>query len=137
MPEPWLVELEQALADDREGEILATAVVVLAAVAGRAIELDLDELHGASRRAMLLLAAGGDPERGLDLRGRAVGALAADLDEPERRTALARGLTALRARVAGLPHVSEALHALADDPETAWLAFACALLAEELSAEDE
>ena len=54
----------------------------LAWLAGRELELDPDELKGALRRAELLLAAGGDPHRELDFDGRAVTALADDLDEP-------------------------------------------------------
>ena len=67
-----LAQLEEALVDDAD-ESLPTALVVLASLAGREIPLEEAELHGAARRALLLLAAGGDPERGLDLNGRAVG----------------------------------------------------------------
>jgi hypothetical protein len=110
-------------------------VVTLAAVAGSAIEVDDEELRSAGRRALLVLAAGGDPHRGLDLRGPAVGELAAELDHPERRTKLADALGRLRSDVAGLPHVSEALQALLADPETAWRAYACSVLAEQLAGE--
>ena len=105
----------------------------LAYVAGQAVPLDDDELHGARRRAMLLLAAGGDPQRGLDLDGRAVTALAADLDATERRAVLARALSGLRPAAAGLPHVGAALDALMASDDLAWRAFACALLADELA----
>jgi hypothetical protein len=100
------------------------------------VRLDEDERHGALRRALLLLAAGGDPGRGLDLNGRAVSTLAVDLDEPERRAALLSGLERLQADAQGLPHVSEALHALAEAPDVAWRAYACSLLAQELDEED-
>lgn len=128
----WLVELERSLSEDESGESLAVALVVLASVAGAAVELAEDERRGAARRALLLLTAGGDPSRGLDLDGRAVTALAADLDRPERRAALATGVAGLRAEATGLAHVSEALRGLAGEPEIAWRAFACSLLAEEL-----
>jgi hypothetical protein len=131
VPEPWLADLERTLAEDADGT-LAVGVVVLASVAGAVVVLDEDERHGAVRRALLLLSAGGDPGRGLDLNGRAVSALAADLDEPERRTALLGALAGLARQAEGLPHVSEALHGLADAPEVAWRAYACSLLAQEL-----
>jgi hypothetical protein len=125
-------QLESSLADDEEGEKLATALVVLATVAGQRIELDADELSGASRRALLLLAAGGDPERGLDLHGRAVTALADELRTVDRQLALELGVAELRAQAKGLPHVSEAIQGLAQAPDVAWRAYACSLLAEEL-----
>jgi len=91
-----------------------------------------DELNPAVRRAMLLLAAGGDPHRELELEGRAVSALAAELDRPERRAEVSRGLEALRAEAAGLANVSRALAELLLDAGLAWRAYACALLADEL-----
>jgi hypothetical protein len=108
----------------------------LALVAGQAVPLDPDELHGARRRALLLLAAGGDPQLGLELDGRAVTALAEELRSEERQEALAGALAALRSEAAGLPLVSMALEQLIADAELAWRAFACALLAEELAGED-
>jgi hypothetical protein len=132
----WLAALERSLADDPGTENLAMALVVLASVAGAGVALDNDETHAASRRALLLLAAGGDPERGLDLHGRAVAALADDLRTVDRQLALEQGVQDLRAQAAGLPHVSEVVHALIDAPDVAWRAYACSLLAEEL-AEDE
>ncbi len=91
-----------------------------------------DELNPALRRAMLLLAAGGDPHRELELDGRAVGALAAELDRPERRAEVSRGLEALRAEAAGLATVTRALDELLLDADLAWRAYVCALLADEL-----
>jgi hypothetical protein len=128
----WLSELERSLAGSDGTDMLATALVVLAAVAGDDVPLDEDEVHGACRRALFLLTAGGDPERGLDLNGRAVSALADELRTVDRQLTLEQGLTELRAQAKGLPHVSEAVHALADAPDVAWRAFACSLLAEEL-----
>lgn len=133
MPPGWLTDLERALEEDSEGDSLPIAVVVLASVAGRAVPLDEPKARGARRRALLLLTAGGDPDRGLDLNGRAVGAIAADLEDPERRVALERGFGKLREEAAGLPYVSEAIHALLDAPDVAWRAYACSLLAEELA----
>ena len=91
-----------------------------------------DELNPAVRRAMLLLAAGGDPHRELELDGRAVSALAAELDRPERRATVSRGLEALRPEAAGLARVFPALEELLLDASLAWRAYACALLADEL-----
>jgi hypothetical protein len=132
MPSAWLRSLETSLADDESGDELATALVVLASVAGHEVQIAEDEAHGASRRALLLLTAGGDPDRGLDLNGRAVAALAEEVRTVDRQLALERGLDELKAEAKGLPHVSEALNALRATPEVAWRAYACSLLAEEL-----
>lgn len=128
----WLRDLERTLAEDESGDELATALVLLASVAGQEVQIDADEAHGASRRALLLLAAGGDPDRGLDLNGRAVTALAEEVRTVDRQLALERGLDELKAQAKGLPHVSEALAALRATPDVAWRAYACSLLAEEL-----
>ena len=103
----------------------------LAMLGGRDIELDDDELNAARRRAMLLLAAGGDPHDGLVLDGRAVVALAGELDAPERRAELVRGLAELAGEDAG-PNVNAAVSELLANDEVAWRAYACSLLAEEL-----
>jgi hypothetical protein len=103
---------------------------VLAYAAG--LEIDLGEdARGATRRALLLLAAGGDPRRDLDLNGRAVTAVAEDLDSPGRRAALADGLAALVTAAAGLPVAARIEH-LAAEPELAWRAFAAGVLADSL-----
>ena len=126
------MELEQiAAAAD-----LATALVTVASVAGRDVPLEEDEARAAARRALLVLAAGGDPSRGLDLGGPAVERVAGELDAPARRSALSVGLVKLRDDAIGLPHVSEAVKALIDAPETAWRAYAAAVLAEQLDADD-
>ena len=56
--------------------------VLLCFLAGQSVTVDMAELHAALRRSELLLAAGGDPRRPLELYGRAVTALAEDLDDP-------------------------------------------------------
>lgn len=104
--------------------------LALLAVPGPLVEPD--ELNPALRRAMLLLAAGGDPHRELELDGRAVGTLAAELDRPDRRAEVSRGLDGLREGAAGLAKVSAALDQLLLDADLAWRAYACALLADEL-----
>jgi hypothetical protein len=131
-----MIGLERTLASEEGTEELATALVVLAAVAGRDVHLNPDEAYGAARRALLLLSAGGDPARGLDLHGRAVTALADDLRTVDRQLALEEGVRQLRLEAAGLAHVSEALHALTDTPDVAWRAYAAGLLAEELGGDE-
>jgi hypothetical protein len=131
-PAPWLVELERALAEDEGTGALATGLVVLATVAGGAVQLDPDETRGAARRALLLLSTGGDPSRGLDLHGRAVSSMADDLRTVDRQIALEEGVRELRVQAEGLAHVSEALHGLVDAPDVAWRAYAAGVLAQEL-----
>jgi hypothetical protein len=114
--------------DDADADI-RPALALLAAPEG---VVEPDELNPALRRAMLLLAAGGDPHRELELDGRAVTALAAELDRPKRRAEVSRGLEKLRPEAAGLVRVSPALDELLLDPSLAWRAYACALLADEL-----
>lgn len=124
----FLADLERGLANEEAEEPDA----VLALLAGREVAVDEDELRGARRRAVQLLATAGDPRQGLDVDGRAVGALAADIDRPERRQSLAHGLDELRASAEGLPHVLDRVARLSADEELAWRWFACTLLAEEL-----
>jgi hypothetical protein len=131
-PAAWMVALEEALARDTGTDNLATALVVLASVAGAGVVVDEAERRAATRRATLLVAAGGDPARGLDLNGRAVSALADELREVDRQLTLESGIRDLRTLASGLPHVSEAVQALVDAPEIAWRAYACSLLAEDL-----
>jgi hypothetical protein len=124
----FLAQLEERLAEGDQVEVEVSLVLL----AGRALDLDEDELNGARRRAVQLLAAGGDPRRDLDPDGRAVKALAEDLDSPTRRAALAAGLASLRPTVAGLTHVSARLERLEADDALAWRWFACTLLGEVL-----
>lgn len=105
----------------------------LAYLASRHVELDPDELRAALRRAMLLLASGGDPRRGLEPEGRAVQAVAGDLGTPERRAELGAALARLRADAGSLPRVTAALDALVGDADAGWRWLACALLADELA----
>ena len=108
--------------------------VQLAFLAADGVGFDEGELAAARRRAMLVLAAGGDPHRDLGPDTQAVTSLAEDLSSPELRAGLTGALTALRSHAQDLPRVSVVLDALIDDPESAWLWLACALLADELSA---
>ena len=106
---------------------------LLCYVAGQSVMLNADGLQASLRRAELLLAAGGDPRRPLDLSGRAVTALAQDIDTPGGRAALLAGLAALEPDAEDLPRTSEALTLLGGDPDVAWQCFAMALLAEALA----
>jgi hypothetical protein len=127
----FLEELERGLArGDANGP-----EAVLALIAGRNVDLDPSEVRGAQRRGVQLLAAGGDPQRGLELHGRAVQAVAEDLDTEERRRALAVGFEGLREQADGLPLVCGRVDVLRADPEAAWRWFAVTVLAEELSPE--
>ena len=91
-------------------------LVVAAFLALQRAEPDEDELRGPVRRAVLLLAAGGDPQRELDLDGRAVTALAAELPD------------SLVERV--LPELP------VSDAEQGRRALAAALLADEVTGDD-
>ena len=124
-----LEQLEGGTAGDDE---LAAPLAFLAA---QAIDLDASELHAARRRALLLLASGGDPRRELDAGGRAARSLAADLETPERTERLHAALARAREQASGLPHVGAAADFLMREPDAAWRWVALALLAEELTGE--
>jgi hypothetical protein len=123
--------VEDLLARLERGE-LGNPDTVLAYVAGDEVDLPADELNESRRRALLLLAAGGDPHRELGVDDRAVKALASDLWSEERRDRLATGLDVLALRSRDLPHVREAVLVLAGDLDLAWRLYAVSLLAEEL-----
>jgi len=123
--------LDELLARVDAGE-LGDPLPVLAYVAGQAIELDDEELNGARRRALLIVAAGGDPHRELEVDDRSVKALAADLYTEERREQLGRSIDALVVRVRDLNAAREAALFLAGDVDLAWRLFSLGLLAEEL-----
>jgi hypothetical protein len=107
----------------------------LALLAARDYELDPERLNPPVRRAMLLLAAGGDPHREPEVDGRAATALADDVDAPALRDALAGGLDALVPDAAPHPRIAAAIAALRADSDLAVRAWACAILAEELEAD--
>ena len=123
--EDWLDALEAMQDDERWAS--------LTYVAGQQVELDADELNGALRRAMLLLAADGDPHRELALDNRAVVALADELDAEARREQLQLALASLRELGEGRPAVAEAIVVLVSNPDLSWRTFAAALLAAELA----
>jgi hypothetical protein len=126
---PILEELEPRLREWGDGQ----ACAMLALVAREGVTIAEEELGAALRRALLVLASGGDPHRELELDGRGVTGFAADLDSPARRTELEGALRALRGAAEGLPRASFLLDAMVDDVDLAWRSLAVALLAEELA----
>ncbi len=110
-------------------------LVVLAWLVTEQVEIAGDELNAARRRAMFVLAAGGDPHRELDADSVAAERLAGELDTPDRRAQLAAALDELAAHGDGLPGVLAGLEALRVDPDLAWRCFALALLADEVASE--
>ena len=124
-----LEELERSGLDPRSSELL----VVLCWLVKDHVALDEGELNGARRRAMFVLAAGGDPHRDLGFDSVAAERLADELDTPGRRSQLAAALDGLPTD--DLPAVSASAEALRADPELAWRSFALSLLADELADE--
>jgi hypothetical protein len=105
--------------------------VTIAWLVREQVRFDEQELKAARRRAMFVLAAGGDPHRELETGAVAAERLADELDTPERRRELDAALEALD--TSGLPRVAEAVETLRADPETAWRTLALALLADEIA----
>lgn len=124
-----LEELEPRLREWGDGQ----ACAMLALVAREGMSLPDEEVGAALRRALLVLAAGGDPHRELELDGKGVTGVAEDLDSPERRKELLGALRALRGEAEGLPRAAFLLDAMLEDGELAWRSLAVALLADELS----
>jgi hypothetical protein len=127
-----LEQLEPSLREWGDGQ----ACAMLALVAGERVSLPDAELRPALRRALLVLAAGGDPHRELEFDGPAVMRFTEEIDSPARRAELQASLQALSAHAEGLPRALFLLEALVDDSELAWRSLSVALLAEELAAED-
>jgi hypothetical protein len=124
-----LEELEAAGLDPSSGELL----VVLCWLVRDEVDVGDEELNAARRRAMFVLAAGGDPHRELEPDSIAAERLAAELDSPGRREELAAALD--RLPTGDLPLVGAAVEALGAEPELAWRSFALALLADEIAEE--
>jgi hypothetical protein len=124
-----LEALEAAGYEPRSGELLVALVWL---VLGDLPIADA-ELNASRRRAMFILAAGGDPHRDLDLNTVAAERLAGELDSPARRRALHDALGAIEAE--GLPAVQDGISALQADAELAWRCLGLALLADELADE--
>jgi len=124
-----LEELEASELDERAGELQ----VVLCWLVQDEVAIGDDTLNAARRRAMFVLAAGGDPHRDIGADSIAAERLADELDTTARRAQLAAALDELPAD--DLPAVSAAVASLRADPELAWRSFALSLLADELADE--
>ena len=107
-------------------------MAALAYVAAQLLALDEAELAAARRRALFVLAAGGDPHRELTADSPAVESLARDLDSPALRADLARTLAALADR-ARWPSTAAMIDVLLADEDRALRTLALAFLAEELA----
>jgi hypothetical protein len=123
-----LEDLEPSLRQWGDGQ----ACAMLALLARQSMPLTEDEVNPPLRRALLVLAAGGDPHRELELDGRAVTGFADDLDTPDRRAQLQAALRELHEQAEGLPRAAFLLEALLEDENLAWRSLAVALLAEQL-----
>ena len=124
-----LEELERSELDPRSSDMQ----VVLCWLVQDDVAIGDDELNAARRRAMFVLAAGGDPYRDVGLDSIAAERLADELDTPARRAQLAAALGELPTD--DLPAVTGAVESLCADPELAWRSFALSLLADELADE--
>jgi hypothetical protein len=127
LPRSQLEGLEAAGYEPDSGELL----VALVWLCLPELPIDDEELKAARRRAMLVLAAGGDPHRELDLNSVAADRLAGELDTAQRRKALHTALSGLATD--GLQRVGEGVAALLADGELAWRCLGLALLADELA----
>jgi hypothetical protein len=126
----------RARLEELEGSELDSASelqVVLCWLVQDRVTVDDDTLNAARRRAMFVLAAGGDPHRDVGVDSIAAERLADELDTPRRREQLAAALDALPSE--DLPGVTAALESLRADPDLAWRSFALSLLADELADE--
>jgi hypothetical protein len=123
--EAWVAGLDTMDDDGRR--------VALAYVAGEDVEIPEDDLNEALRRALVVRAVGGNPQRDLSLEEEAVVRLAEELDEAERRRALQEALESLRVHVQDRPGASAYLEELLADGDLAWRCFAASRLAAELA----
>jgi hypothetical protein len=121
----WVTGLDAMDADGRRAS--------LAYVAGQQVAIPQDELNEALRRAVVVRAVGGSPQRELSLDESAVVRCAVELDGIERRRALQHGLESLRVELEGRPAAAAALNELLADGDLAWRCFAAAHVAAELA----
>ena len=99
--------------------------------AGRAVAIPEDELNEALRRALVVRAVGGSPQREVTLEEDAVVRLAEELNAPDRRGELVRSLQSLRATPGS--NASRSIDALLADESFTWRCFAAGCLAAELA----
>ncbi len=88
---------------EASGPSAADAAAAVAFAVSLSLRLDEAALAGPLRRALLLLATGGDPHRTLDVDGRAVRALAGDLEALVGDDELAAAVAFVDTRARGLP----------------------------------
>jgi hypothetical protein len=124
---PRLETLEAAGYEARSAELLVALVWLVL----DELPIPAEDLNATRRRAMFVLAAGGDPHRELDLNTVAAERLADELDSPDRRKALHTALSALDTD--GLSAVAAGVSALLAEPELAWRCLGLAVLADELA----
>jgi beta-glucosidase-like glycosyl hydrolase len=122
--EAWVAGLEEMDKDARRA--------ALAYVAAQAVEIPEEELNEAVRRALVVRAVGGSPQRELSLAEEAVVRLAEELDGAERRRALEQGLESLRVHVRDQPAATASIDELLADSDLAWRCFAAAQIATEV-----
>jgi|SRR5580765_4982424 len=122
--EAWVTGLEEMDDDARRA--------ALAYVAGQSVEIPQEELNEAVRRALVVRAVGGSPQRELSFDEDAVVRLAEELDGTERRGALRQGLESLRVHMRERPAATASLEELLVDGDLAWRCFAAAQVASEL-----
>jgi len=120
----WVAGLEAMDDDGRRAS--------LAYVAGQQLDIPEAELNEALRRALVVRAVGGSPQRELSLAEEAVVRLAEELDATERRRALQEALESLRVHVQGRP-AAASLEQLLADGDLAWRCYAAAQVAAELA----
>jgi hypothetical protein len=122
-----LEELERSEPDPSE------LPVIICWLARDQVTVDEAELNAARRRAMFVLAAGGDPHRELGPDSIAAERLADELETPDRRAQLAAAIGELPTE--DLPAVADAAAMLCADPDLAWRSYALSLIADELAEE--
>jgi len=105
--------------------------VSLAWGAGRAVPIPEEELNEALRRALVVRAVGGSPQREVSLEEDAVRRLADELDSPAGRAELRESLLSLH-DAAGT-NASASIDALLADESFAWRCFVAGCLAAELA----
>ena len=119
----WLDLLEEL------GEV--ERCVSVAWAAGQAVAIPEEELNEALRRALVVRAVGGSPQREVTLDEDAVLRLADELDAYDRRVDLQDAIESLRNPGLGLG-ARAAVDRLAEDDTLAWRCFAAGHLAAEL-----
>ena len=123
----------QAFLERVEAGELGDPLPVLAYVAGQGVEIEAAELNAAKRRAITVLAAGGDVHRELSVDEIAVKRLATELYTDGRRAELGAAVDELARRARALPRVREAVLFLAGEVDLTWRLFALGLVAEDLA----